>query len=96
MWISIACAVFNIRWVLEVTTQRMTAHADYFFLSHPCAHHNTMQTGHIPVHIGRLHSLSTLLLHSNHLVGSIPDSIGDLLMLEELNLSNNHLKGMVC
>jgi len=52
-------------------------------------------TGEIPLEIGQLKALVSLILSFNCLSGEIPQTIGNLRNLEWLDLSNNHLSGTI-
>jgi len=52
-------------------------------------------TGKIPLSIGNLNKLNSLLLNNNQLSGAIPPSIGNLVGLVTLNLSANQLSGLL-
>ena len=56
---------------------------------------NNQLAGEIPVEIGQLTNLTSLLLKNNQLIGKIPSEIGNLNNLTSLHLSDNQLTGEI-
>lgn len=54
-----------------------------------------MITGNLPSTLGKLTTISTILLSNNRFVGQIPSSFGNFKELYTLNLSSNQLTGML-
>lgn len=56
---------------------------------------NNAVSGQIPVSIGNLVKLRSLILSCNDFAGSIPEEIGNLVKLQELRLDHNRLSGNI-